>query len=86
MLQNSGKLPRNFIIDKRAFDDGERLVDILRYLSEFALRQQYIDRHSDLIQIGLVPENEDINKYYPQVITESKLIDEDVLELFETHI
>ena len=41
-LQQTNKVPRNFVIDKRSFDDYDRCTGILRYLTEFALRQSYI--------------------------------------------
>lgn len=74
-LQNEKKLPKNFVIDKRALDDSDRIVDVLRFLTEFALRQSFMDQYSDLVQIGLALESEGINRYYPQVLIDNKYVD-----------
>lgn len=43
-LEGTNKVPRNFFLDKRVMDDG-RVIDFLRYLSEFALRSVYLNEH-----------------------------------------
>lgn len=37
-----GKVPQNFMINKAVFDQQERIVEFLRYLTEFALRAAYL--------------------------------------------
>ena len=86
-LQASNKIPRNFLIDKRILDDPVRVVDFLRWLTEFALRHDYLAKYGELIQVELTGDGgcQDINSYYPQSL-ENTVIGEDVYEVFETHI
>jgi hypothetical protein len=38
-LELQNKVPRNFMINKAVFDQPDRVVEFLRYLTEFAVRR-----------------------------------------------
>lgn len=52
-LELQNKIPKNFIVNKSIFDQQDRIVEFLRYLSEFALRSHYLSQFSEpLIQVA----------------------------------
>jgi hypothetical protein len=53
-LEVQGKIPRNFMINKAVLDQPERIIEFLRYLTEFALRSVYLNNFTEvLVQVSL---------------------------------
>lgn len=41
-LELQNRIPKNFLINKSILDQPDRIVEFLRYLSEFAVRVHYL--------------------------------------------
>lgn len=79
-LEVQGRVPRNFMINKAVLDQMDRIVEFLRYLTEFAVRAIYLQNYTEpLVQVSLKQSAsdkeqnkssyQDINRFYPCLMT-----------------